>query len=271
MPAVFHTIHSHVKKEKRTKKERMLLLLLLKLILNSIGVTIRGKGVRGRGPIGKVFKIHNTSLTQEHILRSLWLFILLSAVLCASPAQADFTNSDWQFFKAIDSSSAHVGGYVCFSLDGEVFHQARLSLADVRILDDQQKEVPYALFEPRETISEEQYTPRIFNQAVLPKAYSTLTLDLGQETYNNKLVLKTRSKNFKRRVEIAGSADARRWFVLKNNAYIFDFSGEQKIQLTTITYPENNYRYLQVKVWNGPEPPLALEGADLFLVKTETP
>jgi hypothetical protein len=195
----------------------------------------------------------------------------LLPVLCPAPAQADFKKADWQFFKAIDTHSAHAGGYIRFSLDGEVFHQSRLSLADLRILDDQRKEVPYALFEARETISEEQYTPRIFNQAVLPKAYSTLTLDLGKEIYNNKLVLKTQSKNFKRRVEIAGSADARRWFVLKDNAYIFDFSGEQKIQLTTITYPENNYRYLLVKVWNGPEPPLALEGADLFLVKTETP
>jgi len=163
----------------------------------------RRKRVRGRDPIGKLFQLYKTSLTQRRSVPiCFWVFIFLLLVLCTSSAQADFRKSDWQFFKAIDMNSARAGGYLRFSLDGDVFHQSRLSLADLRILDDQQKEVPYALFEPRETTSEEQYTPRMFNQAVLPKAYSTLTLDLGQETYNNKLVLKTRSKNFKRRVEI---------------------------------------------------------------------
>jgi hypothetical protein len=48
MPAVFHTIHSRTKKEKRTKKERISCYYYpLKLLFNSIGVTIRGLGVRG--------------------------------------------------------------------------------------------------------------------------------------------------------------------------------------------------------------------------------
>jgi hypothetical protein len=59
--------------------------------------------------------------------------------------------------------------------------------------------------------------------------------------------------------------------VLKDDAYIFDFRGEQKIQLTRITYPETNHRYLQVRVWNGRERPLELEGASVFYEKTSTP
>jgi hypothetical protein len=45
MPAVFHTIHSRRKKEKRIKKERTAATTTpLKLILNSTGVTIRDWG-----------------------------------------------------------------------------------------------------------------------------------------------------------------------------------------------------------------------------------
>ncbi len=183
---------------------------------------------------------------------------------------ADFKMSDWEFYKGIQLSSTTTGHVRC-CLDGEVYDRSRLSLSDLRILDDQHREVPYALFEAKETTTEEPRHARIFNRAVLPKAYSTMTLDLGEGAYDNKLVIKTKSENFKRRVEIAGSPDGKKWFVLKSNGYIFDFSGDQKVQLTSVQYPENNYRYLQVKIWNGLEPPLKLDGVDVFLTKTETP
>jgi hypothetical protein len=135
-------------------------------------------------------------------------------------------------------------------------------------VDDLGKEVPYSIYAQRETTTQESYEPKIFNRAVLPGAYSTLTLDLEQEAESNTLVLRTSSRNFKRRVEIAGSSDRKQWFVLKADGYIFDFSGDQKIHLTTIKYPDSKYRYLQVKVWNGKEEPLAIEGASLSRVKT---
>jgi hypothetical protein len=72
-------------------------------------------------------------------------------------------------------------------------------------------------------------------------------------------------------VEIEGSSDGDHWLVLKNNAYVFDFSGDQKVQLTDIRYPETNYRYLRIKIWNYAEPPLELEEVSLFYTKTNHP
>jgi hypothetical protein len=198
-----------------------------------------------------------------------WLSLVLT-VLCCSSSQADFRKSDWEFYKGVEMSST-AAGYICLPLDGEVYDHSRLSLSDLRLLDDQQREVPYAFFEAKEVTTEERRNARLFNKALVPKAYSTVTLDLGEEVYNNKLIVKTKSQNFKRRLEISGGPDGRKWFVLRDNAYIFDFSGDQKIQLTTVQYPENNYRYLQIKVWNGSESPLELEGAEVFLIKTKTP
>jgi len=160
---------------------------------------------------------------------------------------ADFTKSQWQFSKPVETTTRD-NGYLRVSIDGEVYRHAMPSLADLRLVDDLGKETPYSIYAQRESTTVESYEPKIFNRALLPGAYSTLTLDFEQETESNTLVLKTSSRNFKRRVEIAGSNDRKQWLVLKADGYIFDFSGEQKIHLTTIKYPDSKYRYLQVKV-----------------------
>jgi hypothetical protein len=185
----------------------------------------------------------------------------------ALPAFADFTRSEWQFSKPVETTISN-DGYLRVSVDGEVYRRSQRSLADLRLVDDLGKETPYSIYAQRESTTVESYEPKIFNRALLPGAYSTLTLDLEQEAESNTLVLKTSSRNFKRRVEIAGSNDRKQWLVLKSDGYIFDFSGDQKIHLTTIKYPDSKYRYLQIKVWNGKEEPLTIEGARLSRVKT---
>jgi hypothetical protein len=204
------------------------------------------------------------SLGSRIVSVSLCLSGLLSLV---STSFADFTKSEWQFSKPVETTTSN-DGYLRVSIDGEVYRHALPSLADLRLVDDQGKEVPYSIYAQRESTTVESYEPKIFNRAILPDAYSTLTLDFEQETESNTLVLKTSSRNFKRRVEIAGSNDRKQWLVLKADGYIFDFSGDQKIHLTTIKYPDSKYRYLQVKVWNGKEEPLTIEGASLSRVKT---
>jgi hypothetical protein len=197
--------------------------------------------------------------------------LALLAGAFSRPLHGDFSHREWQFSKSIERPDGLSSGYCRFSLDAETFDGSQPSLADLRIVSDQGKEVPYTLHEEREKTTEEVYSPRMFNRSVLPGKYSTLTLDLEREAYNNTLTLKIKAENFRRRVEIAGSQDAKQWFVLKDDAYIFDFTGDKKVQLTTVRYPENKYRYLLVKVWNGTDPPLEIDGASLSQVTTTTP
>ncbi len=197
---------------------------------------------------------------------------VLSALICGPLViSADFRKMEWEFLKKIEAQTlAAQGSYYRVLLDGETYNHSQRSLADLRLIDDRGQEVAYTIFVQRDSVKEEEYSPRIFNNSVLRNAYSVVALDLGRSVSNNKLTLLTSSHNFRRRVEIAGSNNARQWFVLKDDAFIFDFSGEQKIQLTTVNYPENQYRFLQVKVWNHREPPLALDGAKLFFFNTTT-
>ena len=129
-----------------------------------------------------------------------------------STSFADFTESEWQFSKPVQTTTSK-DGYLRVSVDGEVYRRSQRSLADLRLVDDLGKETPYSIYVQRESTTVESYEPKIFNRALLPGAYSTLTLDLEQETESNTLVLKTSSRNFKRRVEIAGSNDRKQWLV----------------------------------------------------------
>jgi len=211
------------------------------------------------GPLG--------SALRPSCLHTSIFLCLLGFHSVAVPSFAEFIRTEWQFSKPVDASPVS-NGYLRVAIDGEVYRRSQRSLADLRIVDDQSKEVPYSIYSQRERTTVESYEPKIFNQAVLPGAYSTLALDLEQETESNTLLLKTSSRNFKRRVEIGGSNDRKEWFILKADGYIFDFSGDQKIHLTTLKYPDSKYRYLQVKVWNGKEEPLTIQGASLSRVKT---
>src|SRR5688572_25430957 len=74
------------------------------------------------------------------VLVSLCLCSLLSLVLTSF---ADFTKSEWQFSKPVETTTSN-DDYLRVSVDGEVYRRSLRSLADLRLVDDLGKEVPYS-------------------------------------------------------------------------------------------------------------------------------
>jgi hypothetical protein len=81
------------------------------------------------------------------------------------------------------------------------------------------------------------------------------------------LRITTPSVDFTRRVTIEGSPDNREFVTIKENAYIFDFSTEHKTSGTEISYPETDYRYIRVTVWDDGEEPLEELGGEVSIVE----
>lgn len=229
-------------------------------------------GCRRDEPLGMT-TLFSVLLKRMGVRLRVWKFsvCLLVASLVPIVIQADFQQNEWKFRKPVNAFTPTDGRYIRLPLSAEIYDHAQSSLADLRLVDDQGKETPYALYEHQAKTTEEAYSPKFYNLAVLPNAYSTFTLDLGKEALNNKMHIKTGSKDFKRRVEISGSLDGRNWLIIKNDSYIFDFRGDENVQLTTIHYPENRYRFLRVKVWNGHDRPLDLQGATVQLESVTQP
>jgi len=70
-------------------------------------------------------------------------------------------------------------------------------------------------------------------------------------------------------VEIEGGWDGLHWATLKADGYIFDFSREYYAKSTAVSYPDNTYRYIRVKIWDLDEKPLAIDGATVYWRKIE--
>lgn len=180
----------------------------------------------------------------------------------------------WQYFKDVNiSGNPQKGDLVKITLDQDVFSNAKEDLGDLRVTDDNLIEVPYKLIIERSAFSQENIYPVVVinNSYNSDGKYNIFVVDFGQGGFlNSSLNILTSSENFKRTVEISGSNDMNGWNILKNNGYIYDYTdrvGNFKAQNTKVDYPENAFRYIQVKIFDGGETPLSITGAQVSKIK----
>ena len=188
---------------------------------------------------------------------------LLAVCSGAPEARADFDARRWEFRKEIVPVKDARGNYARVTLDSQVYHKSKRDLADLRVVDGSGREVPYVLGTGGAVAPDKrEYTARIFNNSVVKGKYNSFDLDLGKPgNLNSSLDIQTPSVNFLRRVEIQGSDKGVEWATLRDDGHIFDFSHDKPARRTSVTYPENTYRYLRVKIWNYKEKPVQVEGA----------
>jgi hypothetical protein len=200
------------------------------------------------------------------------MFALLGIVLptlSLATAPAD-QKSEWKYYKDITiADSPAKGELVKVILDQEVFGASNKDLGDLRITDVTGTDVPYKLIVERDVFSEENIYPvRVLNNSYSAQnGYNVFIIDFGQGgMLNSSFKIVTSSENFKRTVEVSGGDDMASWNVLKRNGYVYDYTdraGNFKAQNTSVDYPENAYRYIQVKIFAGGEAPLIVSGAQV--------
>ncbi|MEA2098212.1 MAG: DUF3999 family protein [Patescibacteria group bacterium] len=181
---------------------------------------------------------------------------------------------NWQYYKDINiSGSPAKGDLVKITLDQEVFGNAKQDLGDLRVTDGSGGDTPFKLIVEKGTFSQENIYPvKILNSSYSTEDdYNIFIVDFGQDGFlNSSLNILTSSENFKRTVEISGSDDMSSWNVLRANGYIYDYTdrlGSFKAQNTSVNYPENAFRFIQVKIFAGGETPLLITGAQVSKIK----
>ncbi len=169
--------------------------------------------------------------------------VLLAAV---GLLRGDFSASDWKLRRAVlgDGSSA----LAVVKLDRAVFVGTGANLADLRLIRDG-RELPYVL----ETGSEGQTLSRRSGNVVdraVRNSDLELVYDLGKVNPHNRLHIDTERQNFRQRVRIETSDDAKRWATVREDGAIFDFSqdGRQMASLD-IDYPDSTRRYVRLTVF----------------------
>jgi hypothetical protein len=154
-------------------------------------------------------------------------------------------------------------GRLAIALDRDVYEGARADLADLRVIDDQGREVPYWL-DRGEAASSEHRQPEIRNRGFLRGRQATAVLDFGSAFSKSGLGLSLSGDNFRRRVVAEGSQDERTWATLTDDAYVFAVPPPDAARYEWIRLPPGDHRWVRVTVFHGPDDPGRIEIKDAW-------
>ena len=204
--------------------------------------------------------------------------LLVASTLAGYPrlVLADFSISHWQYVKSISlPSEVGEGGLGQVVADPQVFFNANKGLVDLRIVRDEEEEVPYQLAITEGGSKRTSHSVRIQDLRQVPGRHSELVVDLGQPgLLHNEVEILTSSKNFRREVELESSDDRENWLTVSGGVEIYDFTVKErnfKAKNTRVQYTESTARYLRVRVLNGGEDPLEITGARAASLVEEEP
>ena len=90
--------------------------------------------------------------------------------------------------------------------------------------------------------------PALLNREFEKGRSESVTLDFGGAVKKHALQLSLSGDNFRRHVSVEGSDDGRAWSTLTDDAYVFAVPGIPASRFETVRFPENDRRYLRVRV-----------------------
>lgn len=197
--------------------------------------------------------------------------VVSALALGAAVALADFSPSEWRFVKPITLPAELRGpGLVEVVLDGEVFSRAAGGLTDLRIIAENDDEVPYQLVVARGERERVSVPATIRDQGYVRGEYTTFTAEVSSDgALHNEIDIATPSENFQRAVTVEASGDGVEWTAIaEQEIFGFEVRGRGVVARDTrVGYPESTARYLRVRIADGPEGAVEASGAAVFFTK----
>ena len=179
----------------------------------------------------------------------LLLCVLAAATALVFSVSAQTSLSLWPYYVEVTPEQTATGLYdVVVPL--EVMDKARPDLADLRLFDSANREIPYGIRIHRELDERREIPVRLFNSGIAGPATSEVSVDLGENPgEHNEIEIETRGENFRRQVVIEGSDSGQDWRTLNDDGVLFSFASQNAVaESQRVTYPASRYRYLRVKV-----------------------
>lgn len=178
------------------------------------------------------------------------LLFIITLLLLAVPAYADFQENNWQYKK---SFRAEKEGMHIIRLDTDILAHTKPGFEDLRVIDAQGKELPYRLLLPTsETYYSQESTLGVnsevgtLNNVIQENQYSSITFDLHQPTPNNVIWLSLDTdQDYLRQIKVEGSSDNRNWNLIHKDKI---YSVGKELENTKIIYPTVDYRLIRVTI-----------------------
>ncbi|MBK6849252.1 MAG: DUF3999 family protein [Proteobacteria bacterium] len=168
--------------------------------------------------------------------------LALAGVAAGWPLPAARANSGFAHERPVLPSGR---GAQRLSVDAALLAGARPGgrLADLRLFDRDESEVPYLLVDAQPS-APEWLAGRILATPAT-KTSSGFELDLGRSARIDRLRLAALPAPWLKRARLEASADRRHWVVLLEQATLFDLPDEQLRQFE-LAFPEGEFRYLRL-------------------------
>ena len=178
-------------------------------------------------------------------------FVIFIAAVASVSAQTSL--SLWPYY--VEVTAERAGGQLYnLVVPLPVMDKARADLADLRLFDSSNREIPYAIRIRRDVDEKREIPTRLFNYGFAGPSTSEVSVDLGENSgEHNKIEIETNGTNFRRQVVIEGSDSGRDWRTLSNDGVLFSFASQNNVaESQKVSYPTSRYRYLRVKVSRDP-------------------
>jgi hypothetical protein len=192
-----------------------------------------------------------------------WAAALLVAALLAPLAAAQSVDQTaFRYVRDLDAPE----GLVTFEPDGPLVAHAKADLADLRILDSAEQQVPWRMAPaPDDSTSP---LPVLFLNRGTRGERAVALLDLGANPgIHDRLVLEIPDTDFVGRVAVRGSAKRQGPFTFLSTTVIYDIAGAPPARSTTAVYRPSDFRFLTLSATGVS----AIDGATVFGGRTASP
>ena len=182
-----------------------------------------------------------------------WLFVSL-ALIVAPPAALSNAWVHWQAWRPIDAGATAQERLVRFELPVAVYGSAQLDLADLRVMDDSGREVPFVIDSAQLRPSQLWTYAALSDIGFVPGKYTQAVADAGTSRvlHNTlKLVIPESESDFFEWVAVDASDDRNTWRVVRERAPIFRFIADGLQGQQVVTFPDTSSRWLRVRILDG--------------------
>ena len=186
-------------------------------------------------------------------------------VFFSSDALYALTPNQWQFHQTIEVAAPTL---VQVNLPAETINIARPDLSDLRIVDANEKEVPFLIDQPMPR-PESTVRPKDFHAEIISVG-TRLLITTGTDLIIAGITLETPAgASFVKSVRVEGSSDQQNWRTLTSGDPVFSMgNGVAKLR---VQFPEGKWQFLRVVLDDTRTLPVPWTGARLIIAGSPAP
>jgi hypothetical protein len=200
------------------------------------------------------------------------LFALgLYFVCLAAPGHvlAEFDSTGWKRYREIQITKPMPKGLLGVPLESAILERSRPDCADIRIVTSGGSLVPAVVMGSVPDEDTTMLPVSVFKTSRKAGKWTDIWIDKTAKTLTRGILIQTSSKDFVRKVEIRGADNSAESYVVRLDGLIADLVSPIPIRSLSVFHPENNFRYLHVRIVDEDRPPLTLAGIACYVPASE--